>query len=348
MIDSSNTRLEALAIHYCGNKGNGEELLLCSGQAALGRPETELSLIRYFTGHFRKPEFFRFAHSDTIALNTVYSICDRIFGETQSFDQLSASLARYLYEQSVHPQIKGGELYVALLSNCVLEDELTDAIGIFKTESKNRFFKAQLADGSYTVYEDSGVSEEKLDKACLVFRTEKEQGYKICIADTVSKGEEARYWKEDFLGLCPCDDAYHRTNNFLSLCKSYIKEQMPEEFAVEKTTQIDMLNKSVDFFKKHDKFDFQEFSKEVMQEPALVESFGRYKGQFEQQQQFAVEEQFDISETAVKKQAKFFKSILKLDKNFHIYIHGNREMIEKGFDEAKGLNYYKVFFREEG
>ena len=39
--------------------------------------------------------------------------------------------------------------------------------------------------------------------------------------------------------------------------------------------------------------------------------------------------------------------ILKLDKNFHIYIHGNKDLIEKGFDDNKSLNYYKVYFREE-
>ena len=41
------------------------------------------------------------------------------------------------------------------------------------------------------------------------------------------------------------------------------------------------------------------------------------------------------------------KSVIKLDKNFHIYIHGERQMVEKGFDEVKQLNFYKLFFKEE-
>ena len=56
---------------------------------------------------------------------------------------------------------------------------------------------------------------------------------------------------------------------------------------------------------------------------------------------------FEISVHAVKQQAKVFKSVLKLDKNFHIYIHGNRQLIEKGFDEATGRNYYKLYFDNE-
>ena len=55
---------------------------------------------------------------------------------------------------------------------------------------------------------------------------------------------------------------------------------------------------------------------------------------------------FEISAQAVKKQARVFKNVLKLDKNFHIYIHGNREMIEQGVDE-NGRKYYKIYYEEE-
>lgn len=39
------------------------------------------------------------------------------------------------------------------------------------------------------------------------------------------------------------------------------------------------------------------------------------------------------------------KSIIKLDNNFHIYVHGKREMIEKGENE-KG-KYYRLYFEKE-
>jgi hypothetical protein len=60
-----------------------------------------------------------------------------------------------------------------------------------------------------------------------------------------------------------------------------------------------------------------------------------------------IADSFDISGAAVKKQARVYKSVLKLDKNFHIYIHGNKDLIEKGFDDGRDMNYYKVYFREE-
>ena len=348
MIDISQIAFRALSIHYTGNKTADEPLVISDGPIELDDIRLRDGLTKYFFSHFKKPEFYRFTHSATVSLNTVYSFCDRIFNAKGDVHTISASMAKYLYEKSVHPQIKGGELCVAYFKNVLLEDELVDAIGIFKSESKSQFFKVEQEGSRFKVAQDFGISEDKLDKGCLIFNTEESQGYKVCIVDNVSKGgEEARYWKDDFLGLAPCDDDYHKTNNFLNLCKTYIKEQMPEEFVVEKTAQIDMLNKSVDFFKKHEQFDFREFSTEVMQEPLLMQSFERFKDGFEQQHQLAIEDQFDVSDMAVKKNAKVFKSILKLDKNFHIYIHGNRELIEKGYDEGVKMNYYKIYFREE-
>ncbi|MBK9193468.1 MAG: hypothetical protein IPO17_00460 [Flavobacteriales bacterium] len=55
---------------------------------------------------------------------------------------------------------------------------------------------------------------------------------------------------------------------------------------------------------------------------------------------------FEISAHAVKRQARIFKSVLKLDKNFHIYIHGDRNRIEQGVDE-QGRKFYKIYYDKE-
>jgi hypothetical protein len=78
----------------------------------------------------------------------------------------------------------------------------------------------------------------------------------------------------------------------------------------------------------------------------LITSFKDYKDQFQQEYELEIKDGFDISDQAVKKQARIFKSVLKLDKNFHIYIHGNRNMIEKG-TEPDGRKFYKIYYSEE-
>jgi hypothetical protein len=47
------------------------------------------------------------------------------------------------------------------------------------------------------------------------------------------------------------------------------------------------------------------------------------------------------------KATRIFRSVIKLDRNFHNYVHGNLKLIEKRYDEATGMNYYKVYFKEE-
>jgi hypothetical protein len=72
-----------------------------------------------------------------------------------------------------------------------------------------------------------------------------------------------------------------------------------------------------------------------------------YKRNYESAKNVAIDDEFAIHVSAVKQQAKSYKTVLKLDKNFHVYIHGRRDLIERGVDEMSGKNYYKLYFDEE-
>ena len=201
--------------------------------------------------------------------------------------------------------------------------------------------------GNFTINRDEGISLSKLDKGCIIFNLEKEEGYLTLLVDNAGKGGETQYWKNDFLNLRPRNDNYHQTQNLLSLCKNFVIEKLPTEFEASKADQADMLNKSVKFFKENETFAMDEFTGEVMQNPDVIKAFNDYKHQFVQERDIEISDEFDISSQAVKKQQRVFKSVIKLDKNFHIYVHGNREYIERGFDEEAGMYFYKVFFKEE-
>jgi hypothetical protein len=120
---------------------------------------------------------------------------------------------------------------------------------------------------------------------------------------------------------------------------------LDEDFSVSKADKIDLLNRSMDFFKSRDQFSQNEFEAEVLEDPSVIESFRKYERTLMRDQDIV--DNFEISAHAVKRQARVFKSVLKLDKNFHIYIHGNRDLIEKGFDEVRNRHYYKIYFDEE-
>ncbi len=79
----------------------------------------------------------------------------------------------------------------------------------------------------------------------------------------------------------------------------------------------------------------------------MVTQFRKFGQNYEELHNLDIAEEFEISAPAVKKQARIFKSVLKLDRNFHIYIHGDRDLIEKGVDPSSGKKFYKIYFDHE-
>src|SRR5690606_33864102 len=186
------------------------------------------------------------------------------------------------------------------------------------------------------------IGSKKPDKACLILFTD--EPYTLLIID--SNPNETDYWQHDFIKHKPKNDDINRTNNFLTLTRNFITTQAPEDFELTKADQIDFLNRSVDYFKSRETFHKQEFEEEVFGDPNVIESFRRFDQTHRNENGVDLPDDFDIAPQAVKKQARVFKSVLKLDKNFHIYIHGNREWIEQGIDE-RGRKYYKIYYEEE-
>ena len=340
--------LERLTIHKVGNASKEEALVFSQSPLALEDETISNLLLSYFIQPFtNNAEFFRFTHEADLTLNEVFQYCKRIFADKETFQEQSVNIAKHLYKHSTHPKIKGGELYIVHFSKCQVDGEEVEAIGIFKSENRDTYLKVFLQDENYQVNHDDGINISKLDKGCLVFNIEEEEGFKVSVVDTISKQNEAVYWKDAFLQVQRRADSYHQTETMVSMCKQFISNKLPTEFEMNKVDQADLLNKSAAYFKEKEQFDVNEFAEEVLGHQDAIESFKSYRDYFEKENQEEFPDHFDISNAAVKKQNKMFKSVIKLDKNFHIYIHGNREMVERGFDEQLNMNYYKLFFDAE-
>lgn len=72
-----------------------------------------------------------------------------------------------------------------------------------------------------------------------------------------------------------------------------------------------------------------EFANEVIGQPEVIDSFNNYKEEYQRDRDIEIADNFTISDSAVKKQSRGLKSVIKLDKNFHIYVHGNNQYIKK-------------------
>lgn len=337
--------IKNIAVHKVGNKLNGEPIFLSKKKLSLDE-FLETSFSQYFLSSFKAEEYYRFHHDIDLSLNEVYTCVSAIFENPKSLQKQSENLAKHLYNQSVHPKIKSGEFYVAYFTDCDLNGETLDAIGLFKSENKDTFLEVEQVIDGFDIESKQGININKLDKGCLIFNTEKENGFVLSIIDNTNKGNEAQYWKDNFLSVLVLNNEFHQTNQFLSITKQFVTKQLDEEFEISKADKIDLLNRSVDYFKTHDQFDKEEFEAEVFHHSNIIQSFQQFDKTYRQENEVELSDNFVISEQAVKRQARVFKSVLKLDKNFHIYIHGNRELIEQGIDKD-GRKYYKIYYETE-
>lgn len=337
-------KIESLIIHFIGNKNNGDGVRLSEELTHFEKIEGQIKEL--ISNNFKTEELYQFFFLPSLELNPMYQFAKSIFKNKNTFIEQSKNTGRFLYDKSMHPQIKGGELCVLLLSDCQINNKIVDCIGLFKSENKDTIFKIDTLKNGYGLTEVQGMNTRKLDKGCLIFNTENENGYLISVVDNTNKSTEAQYWKDDFLSIQPKKNEYHQTNQFLGIAKNFVTKQLSEEFEVSKADKIDYLNRSVDYFKTHDTFDKQEFEEEVFGDKNVIKSFRQFDETYRQENEVELADNFEISAQAVKKQARVFKSVLKLDKNFHIYIHGNRELIEQGIDKD-GRKYYKIYYENE-
>lgn len=347
MIDYTNCNIERLSVHRVGNKTNGEELRCSKNPLEISDLNLRELLISYFLKPFTTPEFYNFTFSNgDFNLNPIFNFASSIFEDPTSVHNSSVNIAKQLFEVYIHPNIKPGDLFVVKFSNIHLEGSNTETLGIFKSENRHSFLKLDnQTDEFHLTYED-GINIDKLDKGCLIFNVDKEEGFKVCIVDKSNKSIEAQYWKDTFLHLKPCNDNYHSTREFLNITKQYLTTQVSEDFEIHKADKIDLLNKSVEYFKSHDSFDKEEFENDVFNNNELIESFRNFDGQYRENNDISIQDNFEISSQAVKKQSRGFKSVLKLDKNFHIYIHGDKNKIEQGI-ESDGRKFYKIYYTHE-
>lgn len=337
--------LDSVSVHKVGNKA-ADEPLFTSQHPLDADEELKIVLTQYFLTNFKSEEYYRLYHDSDLMMNEVYHYVSRIFEDNAQLHDQSKHLARHLFNQSLHPKIKGGEFYVALFKNCFWNGESVEAVGLFKSENKDVFLEVETHLEGVEIESKEGVNINKLDKGCIIFNIEKENGYFLSIIDNTNKGNEAQFWKDDFLNVLILNNEFHQTGEFLSLTKKFVTDQIKEDFDISKADQIDLLNRSVHYFKSHQSFDQKEFEEEVFAHENVIESFRNFNREYREENAIEIPESFDISMGAVKKQARIFKSVLKLDKNFHIYIHGDRNLIEQGI-ENDGRKFYKIYFNNE-
>lgn len=347
MIDIQNATLGHLAIHHIGCKSRNEDLIYSAAAENISEDELHETMLRFFTSHFREPEFFRFTWTgDDFILNPVYNLIANIFDDPSSLHEHSVRIARLLYDTGDHPNIKSGDLIITHIQNVAIGEELFEAVGIIKSENKEAFLQTVSENKTIGIILQTGIATARVDKACLILNKERDNGFRMLNIDHSNRNREALYWRDDFLRITPVSDDYQHTKNYIQVTKEFIKERMPAEFDTDKSSEAAMMSRSFEYFKNNEKFDAHQYEVKVFKDDKVVEAFQDFRQNYQDYKSVSLAEDFDISQPALKKHSRVFRSIIKLDKNFHIYVHGDKNRIQKGADDD-GRKYYILYYDEE-
>lgn len=341
MLYQEYIKMDALSVHRIGNKSALEGVDLSTSPIPIDGMLSDL-LKSYFMKAFKDEERYSFTHSTSLNLNAVYSYVSTIFDNIESFHKESINIAKFLYEQSEHPNIKQGDLYVVHFKDCILDGETIDAIGLFKSENKDTYIQIKSIDGGFDIIGQTGMNINKIDKGCLIFNTSHDKGYVVCVVDNANHND-AKYWVKDFLQLKRREDDYRQTEQMVTMCKDFITK-LPKEY--DKASKAVMMNKVIDSLGDKN-VSIKSVSEKVFTPVGAGNAFISYADDFQNKQEITFKESFCGKTESINKRGIKTVTKVRLDDNFEISILGDEKNIERGYDKERGKMYYTLYFDNE-
>lgn len=240
-------------VQMVGNKTNGEGVAFSSEKIDLS--EIKDILFELFDKSLKYDDLKRLDFVGGVQLNPVYNFVSSIFEDEHSFIQEANNLATYLYQQSLHPSIKNGEFYVMKINDCIVNGDKVDAVGLFKSELHDTVLKVVNNSNGIQIIPENEMSLKKLDKGCVVFNKNRNDGYVVAVLD--SNTHDANYWTDAFLHAVSYKDSYHDTMNYIDFCKGFMASETME--TVCKADKAIMMNKAIETLKSSEELDFSSF-----------------------------------------------------------------------------------------
>lgn len=335
-------RIKASTIQVIGNKTREEGVSFATRLTDLSSSEEFIK--QFVENSFKTVDQKQFTYIDNLELNPVYNFVSKIFSNNELFIKQSVNLATYLYEQSLHPNIKSGEFYTILL-DCIVDNEMIEALLLLKSEHKDAFLTTDNDGKVISVKTVYGASIKNMDKGCLILNQKSEDGYIVFVVDNTNNGNDARYWTESFLHIADCCDDYHTTLSVANLCSSFISK-------MQKSEKVDYLELALAASRNNELMN-QKSTIDVKKLPDLLFSSSKYKQDFNDFLQNyecmndTIPKTFMPKPEAIKRKSISRMNSIRLDNNFEVKILNSQAELIRGYDEEKEMSFYKLWFDKE-
>lgn len=329
--------IKAAVVQRVGNKSNDDGVAFSDSLCQMeGVEEHLLSLIN---ASFKFDDWKQFYYIDGLEMNPAYRFVTKIFDDENSLVKQSNNLARHLYEQSIHPNIKIGEFYVVLLDGCVIDGVETNAVGLFKSEVMETVLTVKMEHNHLVLSPQMGMSLKKLEKGCIIFNVAKEQGYKLAVVDNTNPKSDAHYWADNFLHVKDCNDDYHQTVKLMDMCTGFV-QQLKEQSEVD---SVIAAKKTAELLKTGETVQVDDLADLLCQNEEQKQAFGTYRQSFEEEYGSFADEISVVSKAASRKPVSRM-NVLKLGNEFEVKVLNPDADIESGVDEVSGKRYYTLYY----
>lgn len=329
-----------------------EEPLQTSKEAFEIAEKDQEALTAMFLKPFKNLIGHRFTHHASLDQHEMCTCAKAIFTDADSLLDRGIEIAKRLYAKSNHPNIKAGDLCIALLKEIHIEGELVNGLCILKSDSVTPFLTITARNGDLRLSTEHGINPDKIDKGCLILDYWGEKGYYVLTFDR--GGGDTRFWVREFLGVEAVPDAAFLTNAYAKMAVSFLEEQNVTTGGDDDTPPWETATAAkgaLDYFEDREKFELKEFEQEVLKSPETIARFEEHRARVEEEQGQPLETSFEISKKDLTKAKKRIAAVLKLDTGVEIHIKpGNTDsdpQLERGYDDRKGMKFVKVYYNKD-
>ena len=172
--------IKAAVVQRVGNKSNDDGVAFSDCLCQMDGVEEHL--LTLINASFKFDDWKQFYYIDELEMNPTYRFVSKIFDDENCLVKQANNLARHLYEQSIHPNIKIGEFYVVLLEGCEIDGEETNAVGLFKSEVMETVLTVKMEHNHLVLSPQMGMSLKKLENGCIVLMLRKKKGSRLLLS----------------------------------------------------------------------------------------------------------------------------------------------------------------------
>ncbi len=344
-----NTALaSSIVLAKVGNPQREEELQTSKELFRVGE-EDQVPLTTLLLKPFKNLVAHRFTHHSSLEKNEMNTCAKAIFASDLQLLPRGIDIAKRLYTKSNHPNIKAGDLCIALIEDIEIEDERVQGLCILKSETVVPFLSISAEDGDLRLSTEHGINPEKIDKGCLILNHWAQKGYYVLTFDRT--GADTKFWVREFLGVQAVPDSEFLTTAYADMAVQFLKQEMPvEESSAEEICTA--TRDAIAYFDEREKFNLEEFETEVLKTPEAVAKFAEHRTRREEEGGVPLEKAFDIAQKQLAKVKRKIGAVLKLDSGVEIHLKSDFAseqdgVLERGFDDDKGMKFIKVFYHND-